>query len=307
MQNRTRNRQRLPAAAPLPDPALTVRRLRARTSLLPRLALVLGSGFGGVADLLRDPQCIPYTDLPGFPVPTVSGHAGELLVGEHHGVPVAVLCGRVHYYEGRALAEVTFPIRVLAAWGVPDLVLTNAAGGIHPRLRPGDFMLLRDHINFMGDNPLRGSEWPGRTRFVDLSRAYDPELGRGLALTARATGIRLHRGVYLAVSGPSYETPAEIRAFARLGADAVGMSTVPEVIVARQCGLRVAAVSCITNLAAGRSRKPLSHQEVLEQSNRVTRQATAWIDAFLQWYARQTRSLPVPRPQNDRPSQQEPA
>jgi purine-nucleoside phosphorylase len=302
MRSRMRNRTSLAAAAGLPEPGAAAARVRRRTSVQPRLALVLGSGFGGVAALLRDPERISYADLPGFPTPTVPGHAGELLVGLHRGVPLAILNGRVHFYEGRSLAEVTYPVRVLAAWGVRDLVLTNAAGGIHPRFRPGDFMLLRDHINSMGDNPLRGPDWPGHSRFVDLTRAYDPELGRGLTLAARAAGIRLHRGVYVAVSGPSYETPAEIRAFARLGADAVGMSTVPEVIVARQCGLRVAAVSCITNLAAGRSRRPLSHQEVLEQSRRITRQAAAWIDAFLQWYARQTGSSQAPGPENERSS-----
>ena len=270
------------------DPEIPARLLRNRTGLQPRLALVLGSGFGGVATLLEHSQRIPYTDLPGFPQPGVPGHAGLLYVGTLHGVPAVLLSGRVHFYEGRSLAEITFPIRVLAHWGVQDLILTNAAGGIHPRFRPGDFMLVRDHINLMGDNPLRGPDWPGLTRFVDLTRAYDPTLSRGLALTARTARIRLHRGVYLAVSGPSCETPAEIRAFAKLGADAVGMSTVPEVIVARQCGLRVAAVSCITNLAAGRTRRPLTHQEVLAQSSRVTQQTTTWFAAFAQWYARQS-------------------
>jgi len=279
-------RKSIRPADPGPDQLqAALRLLRKQCSLTPRLALVLGSGFGGVADLLETQCPIDFAQIPGFPTPTVPGHGGRLLVGTRHGVPLAILQGRAHFYEGWSMARITFPIRVLAAWGVRDLILTNAAGGIRRGFRPGDFMLLRDHINFMGDNPLRGPEWPGLTRFVDLGRAYDPDLSRGLARTARNQKLRLHRGVYLAVSGPSFETPAEIRAFARLGADAVGMSTVPEVIVARQCGLRVAAVSCITNLAAGRSRKPLSHEEVLEQAGRITRQATAWLDEFIRWYA----------------------
>lgn len=263
-----------------------VRVLRRRSSLQPRLAFVLGSGFGGVAHLLEGPCVVSWSELPGFPLPTVPGHAGEVWVGTRHGVAVAMVRGRVHYYEGHSLDEVTFPVRVLAAWGVRDLILTNAAGGIHRRYRPGDFMLVRDHINALGDNPLRGAVGAGQERFVDLTRAYDPDLSRGLVLTARACGIGLRQGVYVAVSGPSYETPAEIRALARLGADAVGMSTVPEVIVARQCGLRVAAVSCITNLAAGRAPRALCHEEVLQQARAVTDRATAWMDAFLQWYAR---------------------
>ena len=271
-----------------PTPAhleAALRRLRRRSPLQPRLAIVLGSGFGGLTGLLAQPVTLSYAQLPGFPRPTVPGHGGRLCIGTCHGVPVALLQGRAHFYEGHSWARITFPVRVLAAWGVRDLVLTNAAGGIRRSFRPGDFMLLRDHINLMGDNPLRGPEWPGLTRFVDLTRAYDPALARGLVHAARARRVRLHRGVYLAVSGPSFETPAEIRAFARLGADAVGMSTVPEVIVARQCGLRVAAVSCITNLAAGRNRNPLSHQEILDQADRITRTAVAWFSEFLRWYA----------------------
>lgn len=180
-----------------------------------------------------------------------------------------VLSGRAHYYEGYPMAQVTFAVRAVAAYGIRDLLLTNAAGGVNRSLRPGDFMVLTDHINLMGANPLRGEPVPGLPRFVDLTCAYDPGLRRLLRLSGRECGLKLRTGTYLAVCGPSYETPAEIRAFARLGADAVGMSTVPEVIVARQCGLKVAALSCITNLAAGRSRATLSHAEVLETAERV--------------------------------------
>jgi purine-nucleoside phosphorylase len=181
---------------------------------------------------------------------------------------------------------VTFPVRALATFGIRDLLLTNAAGGVNRRFRPGDFMLLTDHINLMGVNPLRGEAAPDLPRFVDLTRAYDSGLNRLLRRAARACGLRLQAGVYLAVSGPSYETPAEVRAFARLGADAVGMSTVPEAIVARQCGLNVAAVSCITNLAAGRGKQSLSHAEVLETAEKVQNLAALLLKNFVKLYGK---------------------
>ena len=184
------------------------------------------------------------------------------------------------------MERVTFATRTLAAYGITDLLLTNAAGGVNRKFRAGDFMVLTDHINFMGANPLRGAPVPNLPRFVDLTRAYDEGLGRLLRRASQACGARLRSGVYLAVSGPSYETPAEIRAFARLGADAVGMSTVPEVIVARQCGLRVAAVSCITNLAAGRDSQTLSHAEVLETAERVSKLAAQMLEQFAKLYGR---------------------
>jgi purine-nucleoside phosphorylase len=216
----------------------------------------------------------------------VSGHAGELLLGRLGGAPVLVLSGRAHFYEGHALSQVTFAVRVLGAYGIRDLLLTNAAGGLNRKFRPGDFMVLTDHINFMGANPLRGAPAPKLPRFVDLTRAYDEGLSRRLRRAGQTCGARLRSGVYLAVSGPSYETPAEIRAFARLGADAVGMSTVPEVIVARQCGISVAAVSCITNLAAGRSAQTLSHAEVLETAERVGTLAAQMLKEFAKFYGR---------------------
>jgi len=199
---------------------------------------------------------------------------------------VMVLSGRVHFYEGHPMMAVTFAVRALAAYGIQDLLLTNAAGGVNRKFRAGDFMIVEDHINLIGANPLHGAALPGLPRFVDLSCAYDRELRRFLGRAGKTCGLRLHSGVYLAVSGPTYETPAEIRAFARLGADAVGMSTVPETIVARQCGLRVAALSCITNLAAGRSKGPLSHQEVLETADKVKKLAAQLLKNFVRMYGR---------------------
>ncbi len=267
------------------DPALVAAKLRKRSGLRPTLAIVLGTGFGALADEVEVEAEVSYRDLPGFPPPGVRGHAGKLLVGKLGGTPVMVLSGRAHFYEGHDLAAVTFPIRALAACGITDVLLTNAAGGVSRRIRVGDLMVLSDHINLMGANPLRGvPAEDGRSRFVDLTRAYDPGLRQCLRRAARACRIQLRTGVYLAVSGPSYETPAEIRAFARLGADAVGMSTVPEVIVARHRGLRVAGLSCITNLAAGRSRQPLSHAEVLATASRVEAKAIRLLEQFARFY-----------------------
>jgi purine-nucleoside phosphorylase len=223
---------------------------------------------------------IPYARLPGFPRTSVSGHAGELLFGHLGGSPVLVLNGRVHFYEGHPMERVVFATRVLAAFGIRDLLLTNAAGGINRAFRAGDFMIVSDHLNWMGTNPLRGEAIPGLPRFVDLTEAYDPGLRRLLARAARKCGIRVRSGIYLAVCGPTYETPAEVRAFARLGADAVGMSTIPEAVVARQCGMNVAALSCISNLAAGRARAPLSHAEVLETAERVKGAAANLLEVF---------------------------
>ena len=263
-----------------------VAKLRKASRLRPTLALVLGSGFNHVLPEIDWDARVPYAKLPGFPKPRVAGHDGKLIIGKLGGTPVLVLSGRAHYYEGHSMERLTFPIRALAAFGIRDLLLTNAAGGINRRFRPGDFMVLTDHINLMGVNPLRGACAPGLPQFVDLTRTYDAGLSRWLRKAARGCKLRLHSGVYLAVSGPSYETPAEIRAFARLGADAVGMSTVPEAIAARQCGLNVAAVSCIANLAAGRSRRPLAHAEVLETAGRVRNLAAHLLKNFATLYGK---------------------
>lgn len=255
------------------------------TRLRPALAIVLGSGFGHAAERMRVEAQIPYAKLPGFPRAGVGGHSGTAIFGWFGVAPVCVLSGRAHFYEGHPMERVTFPIRVLAEFGIKDLLLTNAAGGINRKFRAGNFMGIEDHINLMGANPLRGEPVPGRERFVDLTCAYDPTLAALLRRAARSAKVTLHRGVYLAVSGPCYETPAEIRAFARLGADAVGMSTVPEAIVARQCQLSVAGLSCITNLAAGRGNALLSHADVLASGERVKESAARLIERFAQLHA----------------------
>jgi len=255
--------------------------LKRVSTLRPKLALVLGSGFNHVLRELDVDVETPYAKLPGFPKPTVAGHDGKLFLGKLAGTPVLVLSGRAHFYEGHPMERVTFAVRVLAAYGITDLLLTNAAGGINRKFRAGDFMVLTDHLNLIGVNPLRGGP-----NFVDMTQVYDANLSALVFRAARGCNVTLQRGVYLAVSGPSYETPAEIRAFARLGADAVGMSTVPEAIVARQCGLRVAGLSCITNLAAGISKSPVSHEEVLETGERVKTQAAALLKHFARLYGR---------------------
>lgn len=268
-----------------PSAQALARALGCQTRLRPTLAIVLGSGFSGVLERVQVSQTIPYEQVMGFPRPRVSGHAGKLVVGHLRQTPVLLLCGRAHYYEGYDLHEITFPVRVLAEFGIRALLLTNAAGGINRRYQPGDFMCLKDHINFMGVNPLRGTFSSGGVEFLDLSDTYDPKLVKLLKLAAKAADIKLHAGTYLAVSGPTYETPAEIRAFARLGADAVGMSTVPEAIVARHCGLSVAGLSCITNLAAGLRPGKLAHEEVLRVGLHVSQDAANLLEAFAGRYA----------------------
>ena len=271
---------------PNATPQTAAARLQKLSPLRPTLAIVLGSGFHHALTELRVAKKIAYAKIPGFPQPTVGGHAGELFFGHLGGTPVLVLSGRAHFYEGHDLARVTFAVRALAAFGITDVLLTNAAGGINKKFRPGDFMMLTDHINFMGANPLRGPVQPGSLRFVDLTDTYAAGLRRLLRRAADAARLEIRSGVYLAVSGPSYETPAEIRAFARLGADAVGMSTVPEAIVARECGLNAAAVSCITNLAAGRGREKLSHAEVLVTAERVQKTGAQLIRNFAELYGK---------------------
>jgi purine-nucleoside phosphorylase len=244
--------------------------IRSRSERTPRAGAVLGSGLGEFAGRVEDAVAIPYGEIPHFRKVSVAGHAGRLVLGTVGGVPVAVLQGRYHYYEGHAIEDVVFPVRVLGKLGIGSLLLTNAAGGISAALRPGDLMVIRDHINLMGVNPLRGAndERLG-PRFPDMSAVYDPGFREAIAAAQAELGLQPKQGVYLALSGPSYETPAEIRMLAALGADAVGMSTVPEAVCARHLGLRVAGVSCITNLAAGISAQPLSHREVTETAERV--------------------------------------
>ncbi|MBN9078936.1 MAG: purine-nucleoside phosphorylase [Rhizobiales bacterium 65-79] len=230
----------------------------------PTTALVLGSGLGSLAGEVEDAIRIPYADLPGFPHGGVSGHAGELVAGRLSGKPLLMLAGRVHYYEKGDAAAMRPALEILAGLGVTTLLLTNAAGSLKPDMPPGSVMLIEDHINFSGANPLIGE--PSDRRFVGMTGAYDAELRNVLGKAAGTAGITLHRGVYMWLSGPSFETPAEIRMARLLGADAVGMSTVPEVILARFLGLRVAACSVITNLAAGMTGAELSHQETKDMA-----------------------------------------
>jgi purine-nucleoside phosphorylase len=230
----------------------------------PRVGVVLGSGLGAVADAVEDPVVVGYEELPGFPRPTVSGHPGRAVLGAIGGVPVAVLQGRAHLYEGGDPEALRVPVRALRATGAEILILTNAAGSLRSSVGPGSLMAITDHINMTGVNLLMGpNDEALGTRFPSLRDAYDPMLLNGLRESAQDLGITLAEGVYLAVTGPSFETPAEIRAYRTMGADAVGMSTVQETILARHCGLRVAAVSVITNLAEGMSDEPLSHEQTL--------------------------------------------
>ena len=239
-------------------------------SVEPRIAIVLGSGLGGFADDFDDAVRIPYQEIPGFPRSTVEGHEGRLIAGKVDNVPVLAMQGRVHYYEGYALEEVTFPVRTFKLLGIKTLVLTNAAGGINVELTQGALMVISDHLNLMGDNPLRGpNDARFGPRFPDMSTVYSPALQELVVDEAKAIGVEVRRGIYGGLSGPSYETPAEIHLLRNLGADAVGMSTVPEAIVARHMDMEVLGISCITNMAAGISDEPIDHAEVMATGDRV--------------------------------------
>ncbi|MBD1372972.1 purine-nucleoside phosphorylase [Hazenella sp. IB182357] len=236
----------------------------------PTIGLILGSGLGVLSEEIEHAQTIAYQDIPHFPASTVEGHAGELIIGHLEGRPVVVMAGRFHLYEGHDAAKVTFPIRVMKALGVETLLVTNAAGGINEDFQAGDLMLIRDHINFMFRHPLIGpNDEDLGVRFPDMSDAYDPELGKIAKKIASNQGFHLQEGTYSAVLGPSYETPAEIRMLRKLGGDAVGMSTAPEVIAARHAGIRCLGISCISNMAAGILPQPLSHEEVMDTANQV--------------------------------------
>ena len=235
----------------------------------PVTGMVLGSGLSGLARRIEAQRFVRYSDIPGFATPTVPGHLGQLISGTLAGRPVVALCGRFHVYEGYSAAQATFPIRVLRALGAHTLLLSNAAGGIRRTMNAGDLMIIRDHMNLTGTNPLIGPVVPGDERFPDMSDPWDPRLRALLAESASAVGVPVTEGVYCGLTGPSYETPAEVRMLEKLGADAVGMSTVHEVIVARAIGMRVAGMSCITNLAAGLSDQMVSHEDVLEVTKRA--------------------------------------
>ena len=244
--------------------------IRSRISVEPRIAIVLGSGLGGFADDFDEAVAIPYEEIPGFVRSTAQGHAGRLVIGKVDGIPVLAMQGRVHYYEGYSLEEVTFAVRVFKLLDIKTLVLTNAAGGINVQLTQGALMVISDHLNLMGVNPLRGpNDERFGPRFPDMSAVYSPELQELVIEEAKAINVEVRRGIYGALSGPSYETPAEIHLLRTLGADAVGMSTVPEAIVARHMGIEVLGISCITNMAAGISDEPINHEEVMATGDRV--------------------------------------
>lgn len=244
--------------------------LLARTSLRPRIAVVLGSGLGGFADELGDATALGYEQIPNFPRSTALGHAGRLVIGTLDRLPLLVMQGRVHLYEGYSASQVAFPVRVLARAGIGDLVLTNAAGGINPQYDKGALVVLSDHINLQGQNPLTGSNDDRLgLRHPDMTDAYDARLRRLALNEAEDVGVEVYEGVYAAVAGPSFETPAEIRYLRAIGADLVGMSTVPEVIAARHLDLRVLAISCVTNMAAGMTGEKITAEEVLETGQRV--------------------------------------
>ncbi|HLL52971.1 MAG TPA: purine-nucleoside phosphorylase [Myxococcaceae bacterium] len=253
----------------------------------PKVGIILGSGLGAFADTFQDKVVIPYHELPHFPHSSVPGHAGRLVLGHLNGEPVVAMQGRVHSYEGYAPWQVAFPARVLCTLGIKTLVVTNAAGGIQSGMRPGDLMMITDQINLSGWNALSGpNDDRLGPRFPDMSTAFHPGLRQQLQDIAGRQGVALKQGVYVMLSGPAYETPAEIRMLRTLGADAVGMSTVPEVVAAAHMGVRVAGISCITNLAAGMGNKPLSHEEVAEVANQVTAVFARLLNEFLPAAAR---------------------
>ena len=253
-----------------------------KTKLRPKIALVLGSGLGAFAGEFDAATKIPYAKIPNFPRSTAIGHAGQLVLGEIDSIPVAGMQGRVHLYEGYSAKQVAFPVRVFQRMGVKAIIVTNAAGGINLNYSEGALVVLRDHINLQGTNPLIGlNDDRFGSRFPDMTRAYDPEFRGFVAEAGKKLELSLHEGVYLALAGPNYETPAEIHSFRTLGADLVGMSTVPEVLAARHAGIRVLGISCVTNMAAGITGKTLSAEEVFETGARVKHQFTALLRAII--------------------------
>jgi len=236
----------------------------------PKIGLILGSGLGELADDIQDAVRIPYESIPLFPVSTVEGHAGQLVIGRLQERTVIAMQGRFHYYEGYSMQEVTFPVRVMKALGVERLIVTNACGGMNPDFEPGDLMLIQDHLNMTGANPLIGeNESVLGPRFPDMSRAYTPDLLELARETAQSLGIRVKQGVYAGITGPSYMTPAELKMLRLIGGDAVGMSTVPEAIVASHMSMQVLGISCVTDMAIGEHLEPLSHEQVIEVANRT--------------------------------------
>lgn len=253
--------------------------IRLKSKIQPEIGLILGSGLGGVAQSMEEVVKIPYTEIPHFHGTSVEGHSGFMILGKFQGIPTVVLQGRFHYYEGYAMEEVVFPTRTICGLGIKTLVLTNAAGGINTRFRPADLMIIEDHLNLMGDNPLKGPNLAQLgPRFPDLSEAYSRSCIEAFKAAGEELGIPLHSGVYAGLLGPTYETPAEVRMLRTLGADAVGMSTVPESIAANHLGVQVAGISCITNLAAGLSPCKLTHQEVIDNSKLAASKLTQLLE-----------------------------
>lgn len=256
--------------------------IRTKTQLEPEIGLILGSGLGALAGEITNGVAIAYKDIPHFPVSTVEGHAGQLVIGELQEKKVVAMQGRFHYYEGYSLKEVTYPVRVMQKLGVKILLVTNAAGGVNTDFVPGDLMVIRDHINLVGDNPLIGPNLEEfGPRFPDMSEAYNKPLRKLAEEVAKEAGFKLKKGIYAGLKGPSYETPAEIRYLRAIGADAVGMSTVPEVIVANHGGMKVLGISCITNMAAGVLDVKLDHAEVMEVANQVQTRFLALVKGII--------------------------
>ncbi len=248
----------------------------------PCVGMILGSGLGILAEEIQEAITISYSDIPYFPQSTVHGHAGELVCGFLMGKYVIVMKGRFHYYEGYSMEKVTFPVRVMKALGVETILVTNAAGGVNKSFSPGDLMIIEDHVNFSFDNPLMGKNFEALgPRFPDMSNAYDKDLVAIAQEVAKEAAIEVRKGVYACMTGPAYETPAEIKMLQRLGVDAVGMSTVPEVMVAKHSGLKVLGISCISNMAAGILPQPLNHEEVIETTQRIKKHFIAYVKSIL--------------------------
>ncbi len=265
--------------------------VRSRTQIQPKVGVILGSGLGTVAERTANSVAIHYSDIPYFHGTSIEGHEGKMLLGDLSGVPVVFLKGRFHVYEGYPMEDVVFPTRVVCALGIHTLIVTNAAGGINTRFRPGDLMQIEDHINLMGENPLKGRNLAELgPRFPDLTEAYNRKSLETISGAAQELGINLQKGVYAGVLGPTYETPAEIRMLRTLGADAVGMSTVPEVIAANHLGVQVAGFSCITNLAAGISPQKLTHQEVIDTSRTVSKKLADLLEKSIPLLAKLNKS-----------------
>ncbi|GAX91862.1 purine-nucleoside phosphorylase [Effusibacillus lacus] len=260
----------------------TVTYIRSKSNLTPRVGLILGSGLGVLADEIENATIIDFGDIPNFPVSTVEGHAGKLVIGMLEGCPVVAMQGRFHFYEGYTQKELTFPVYGMKFLGCDTLIVTNACGGMNRNFQPGDLMLIADHINFTGSNPLIGANDPKLgPRFPDMSQAYNRELIAIAERTAVKIGIKVQKGVYAAISGPAYCTPSELIMLRNLGADAVGMSTVPEVIAANHTGLKVLGISCVTDMAIGEELEPLTHEQVVEVANRTRPKFITLVKGFL--------------------------